>query len=183
MLALLANVVIYSTSPPTPTHTPLLISLSSCLFSVRGNKFAHNLNNYVGRRVSGGKGGGAFLAELRSESQLLSHSSPPNTVCTCTDKGKNCAAISNLNCCFLCDAVDSLPPFDHLRVCCLSFSFAFLFSPAHSLPFTCPPHRIPTPPPDCLPPSLLPSLPPSHCHCHPPETAPWCHSQGQREHC
>lgn len=117
--------------------------------------------------------GEGILAELLSESKLQSHSSPPKSQhCVYLNRQReNCAAISNLNCYFLPDAVDSFPPFDNL---CLLFLILFCFSfcarPLSAL-------YSPTPPPPAPP-----SLPPSHCHCHPAEAAPWCHSQGQREH-
>lgn len=71
---------------------------------------------------------------------------------------ENCVAISNLNCYFLSDAVDSLPPFDNLCVCCFSFCFAslFFFRPPTLCPLFAPPnhhhHHIPTPSsPPCRP--------------------------------
>lgn len=72
------------TAPPLHTHSQPSSHLTLILFVflLRGNKFAHNLNNCVGRGSGGGVGGVQFLAELRSESKLPSHSSPPNTVCT-----------------------------------------------------------------------------------------------------
>lgn len=57
-------------------------------------------------------------------------------------------------------------------VCCFSFCFAFLFFDRPLSALYLPPSPLP---------SLPPSPPPSHCRCHPPEAAPWCHSQGQRE--